>query len=374
MQNENRNYSIDLLRIIMMFLIVLGHCCTHTEIRENVTIFSFDWFGVWSIQTITTCAVNVFVLITGFFYDKNQFSLKKIIRLWCAVSTVSLLGYFFTIMIGRVNISLKGIIEVIFPILSKQYWFFTVYFLLMFFAPFLSELIKSISKENHKVLVGIIIVAFYILPVFSIIFPEFDAYEGYSIVGFISLFIIGAYIKRSKFGTKKTVLFMFVMINSVIMLLSKIVLEIAANRLSLNFGTGLFYHINTIFQLVQAILLFLIVSRIKVKSLGLKKVINKLSVNVFIVYLIHDNPNVRMVIWDYVKLFFESENVVCVVLISSTLVFLISLIMAIVVCPLSNMYTNALIKMIGQNRIIKVEKYLHSAVERTGDRQVYEKK
>lgn len=372
MQREDRDYSIDILRIFMMFFIVLGHCCTHTGIRESATVFTVDWFGVWGIQTITTCAVNVFVLITGFFFERQQFSLRKMLRLWCAVSLVSALSYVVALVAGKVgSFDVGGIIGVLFPVLSKKYWFFTMYFLLMVFTPSLVSFIRAISKEQHKTLVVIIVLVFYILPVFSYIFPEYDLQEGYSIIGFVSLYIIGAYIKRSKPQINKVTIWVLIDINSAIMLSSKVLLTLITSKLSISAGTGLFYHINTIFQLAQAVLIFLAVYGIKIETDIRKKVISFISTNVFIVYLIHDNPNIRVLLWGYVSSFFENGNAILIVVVSSTLVFMVSLGISFVIRPLSNLYSEILIKMIGQKRISTIERFFNGTV---GEKIEYAKK
>lgn len=357
MESVKRDYSIDLLRIILMVLIVMGHCCAHTGIRESVTLFSFDWFSVWVIQTITTCAVNVFVLITGYFYDVQRFSAKKVTVLWSTVSFVSLISYVVSSLVGKTSLGVAGVIKVVFPILSKQYWFFTMYFLLMLLAPFIIRLLKSLSIEKHRILIIIVSIVFYVLPLFSIVFPEYDAQEGYSIIGFIALFIIGAYIKRieKKFLNRKKFLLLSLLLNSLIMILSKVCLEKMTILLSLNIGTGLLYHINTVFQLMQSVILFLLVANTHIKSKLWKSIITCISSKMFVVYLIHDNPNLRPWIWGYIVTFFKTGNVIWVVIVSSIVIFSCATILSIVIKPALNIYTRCLIKVFGEHRLEKLD-------------------
>lgn len=355
MGSVKRDYSIDLLRIILMILIIMGHCCAHTGIRESVTLFSFDWFSVWTIQSITTCAVNVFVLITGYFYDAQRFSTKKVIVLWSAVSFVSLISYSISSLAGKTSFGVLGTIKAFFPILSKQYWFFTMYFLLMFLAPFVIRLLKSLSTDKHRILVIIISIVFYVLPLLSIVFPEYDAQEGYSIIGFISLFIVGAYLKRIEKKTSNRKLLLLLFLNSLIMIFSKACLEETVTLLSLNVGTGLFYHINTIFQLTQSVILFLLFANAHIKSKFIKSVVSGISSNVFVVYLIHDNPNLRPYIWGHIAMLFKTGNVLWIVVVSSIVIFLCATILSIVIKPALNLYARCLINVFGEHRLEKLD-------------------
>lgn len=70
-----RNYGIDLLRICLMIFIVIGHLFVHTGIRTNIEFMSDKWLFTWALQTITVCAVDCFIIITGYYMSSEKYNL-----------------------------------------------------------------------------------------------------------------------------------------------------------------------------------------------------------------------------------------------------------------------------------------------------------
>ncbi len=198
---EKRNYGIDLLRSILMFFIIIGHFYAHTGIRDNLDVFSFEWVFVWATQALTVCAVNCFVLITGYFSWNRDFAIKRVIPLWKKVVLYSFLWFLFNLLFRFVPISNGLIVDSFFPVLRRQYWFITDYIVLCFIIPFLNVATQKMQKLKELVLC--IIFVFYVLPIFSVAVPEIDIQEGYSVIGFITIYLIGAYFGRAGFKIKK---------------------------------------------------------------------------------------------------------------------------------------------------------------------------
>lgn len=293
---RTRNYGIDLLRIALMFFIVIGHLFVHTGIREEVAVYSGKWIFTWSMQSITVCAVNCFILITGYYMSTTEFSMKKVLKLWGQVLFFSIIIYVTAITFNITEFSFVGIIHSLFPVFSHQYWFFSCYILLYILTPFINAMLKNLNDKLFKWLVAILVFFFYLLPIFSIVFKQYDGSEGMSIIGFLTLYVFGAAIRRFAFKISKWKCLIGLLINCTLVFSSKIVLTIITSHFSIDAGTGLFYHYNSIFQLINAILLFLFFLQLDVKGWS-QKLIAIVSGTVFSVYLIHEHPALRGWIW-----------------------------------------------------------------------------
>lgn len=295
MQGE-RNYGVDLLRVVLMFCIVVGHLYAHTEIRSLLPFLSGKWVFTWLTQTVTVCAVNCFVIITGYYMTRAKYDLYKLIKLWGEVIFYSIAVTILLVVICKITISPGLIINAFFPVFRQEYWFFTMYILLYLLVPFLNVGLNRMSKRMHRVLVVIIMIFFYIEPLGSALFFEYDNTEGFSIVAFITLYIIGSYLAKCRDLSKRNCVLVLA-VSSLIMFTSKILLQHIVDKYSLGLGTGLLYHNNSIFVLINAIALFELFKQKGVNT-HLQKCVSWMSSSVFAVYLLHEKPAMREIIWN----------------------------------------------------------------------------
>ena len=88
LQSNKRNSNLELFRIITMLIIVSHHYVVNSGlmpmVRASETVGANDifleLFG-WGGKT----GINCFVLITGYFMCTSQITLKKFLKLICAV-------------------------------------------------------------------------------------------------------------------------------------------------------------------------------------------------------------------------------------------------------------------------------------------------
>ena len=79
MEKNNRESNFELLRIITMFMVLILHAdflATGTPTNDDISIFPGKSFVKFFIEALTIIAVNVFVLISGWF--GIHFHLKKL--------------------------------------------------------------------------------------------------------------------------------------------------------------------------------------------------------------------------------------------------------------------------------------------------------
>ena len=72
---KNRNSAFELMRIICMFLIILGHCTLATAENTEPYLGIMDNTG-WLIKSFTVCSVNCFFLLTGVSLLRKSISVR----------------------------------------------------------------------------------------------------------------------------------------------------------------------------------------------------------------------------------------------------------------------------------------------------------
>lgn len=293
---KKRNSGIELLRIFLMLCIIWGHLFAHSEIQSKFHVFSERWIIAYSSQSLTSCAVNCFIIISGYYMTESSFSWEKFLRLWKKVFSYSVFIYLLLVVLGCAEPSIDGCINAFFPVLRVKYWFFTSYLLLYLLSPYIKQGLCSLSDAEYQKLAIIIVIFFYILPIFAIVFPPIDPSLGYGIIGMVTLYILGGYIRRMEINISYKKCSFFLLINNCIVFGSKIVLTWLAGKLDLEVGTSLLYRYNTFFQLINAILLLILFKQINL-SRKMENFVYSVSGSVFSVYLIHEQSNIRELLW-----------------------------------------------------------------------------
>lgn len=183
---RERNSSIELLRILAIFGIVVMH--------TNAAVMK-ECYGINQIWTqiengVFNAGVSVFVLISGFYgIRRNK---NKIITLWTTVVLYSMIsamvGY---ILMGE---SVKSLITAAIPISTNRYWFISCYIILMLFAPYINRVIESISQPQFTRLLVLMSVAFLLSP--TLLYYSVLGGGGKNIVNMLLLYFLGAYIHK----------------------------------------------------------------------------------------------------------------------------------------------------------------------------------
>lgn len=298
-----RNYSLDLLRIISMLMIVCLHVFSHGGLSEQISNISTDSIGLWLIQAISVASVNIFVLLSGYFLVNDKFRPSKLMKLLIQVWFYSWIIWFILIARGYIPILSKETISSLLPISFRNYWFISAYFGMYLLVPISNKLINSLNKVQHlTVIIGLVC----IMSVWTDVIPKSDAFVvsyGQSVTWFIVLYIIAAYIRRYvKIEEIKYRYIVFVYSISVIFLvLSKVFLYIVTARYSFIsefVHYEFYYRYNSFLVLLSAVSLLLMFLKIKLNNGLIRKTIQLVTPLTVGVYLIHDNPNIRPIIWD----------------------------------------------------------------------------
>ncbi len=287
---SKRIYGIDLLRICSMIGVIVLHIMGHGNVLET-TDSSFGFSVAWLIEIIAYPAVNCFVLISGFvgYRDSDYYpKIKNILSLLFTVlfySVIICLVFKFVIpdMIGK-----KDLVKSCFPVLTKQYWFFSTYIMMLLVSPMLN---LFVHKANTKMLTitFLLIISFTMLSMISLI--NFDG--GYSFLWFSMLYLLGAIVKKQElYKTISVFKTLCLIVGSVLITWgTKILLHFTGFKFSI-INEGMFISYCSITMLMYALGLLLLCSKINVRNTT-KSIVRFLTPTAFSVYLIHDNNYVR---------------------------------------------------------------------------------
>ncbi|ORX78487.1 hypothetical protein BCR32DRAFT_270054 [Anaeromyces robustus] len=158
---RKRNYGIDILKMVSMFMVIQLHIIGKSKIvnkNPKDTNFLISYF----MLIYAYCAVNLFAMTSGYLIVNTKYSRFKIIPTWLNVSYYAgLINVLFKIIPVLSTYHTVTNIEIIkaylTPVTSKYYWYFTCYFALYFFIPYINQMLHSIDKKQHKELIITII-------------------------------------------------------------------------------------------------------------------------------------------------------------------------------------------------------------------------
>lgn len=202
-----RNYGIDLLRIIAVTYMLLTHAIIPSGILGELQEETLSYKLLSLITTFSMCGSNLFALISGYAgysgkKQKNDYS--KLIELWLIVLFYSITGLLFFIIFFKAPADKNNIIPAVFPIIYNRYWYFTAFVVLFIVQPILDNGIKSLDERQAKVLALLIFVIFSIFTTLNNSTDPFNLADGYSPIWLIGLYIIGAVGKKCNIGKNRS--------------------------------------------------------------------------------------------------------------------------------------------------------------------------
>ena len=289
---SGRNAGIDLFRVLSMLMVAILHVYGHGGYYGSQEFFSLGWALSSVFNCLIIIAVNCFGLITGYVNAGRKFNIKNIFSLWLQVVFICIVTSLVFYFVKPGSVSIKGILFSFLPVFSKQYWYFSAYFLLFFFIPLLNVIIE---KTDKKLIVSVLCVIAVLTGVVATFAGKdiFALVNGYSTVWLMYVYLVGGVIKKHGLcirikgkPVKAHVYLLLYLANS---LFSFIVSTVYLLVINARIEAG-FRNYNFILNLTGAVFLLLFFANLKIKS---NKFITMLGITSFGVYLIHDNDLIR---------------------------------------------------------------------------------
>lgn len=191
---SKRNYGIDILRLVMMFMICILHCLNQGGIL-TASIYGTSYYMVfWLLEIICYCAVDGFAFISGYTAKDNfKIDYTKLINMWFQVLFYS---FILTIVLMIFGFKMGGnsLIYLLFPVTSESYWYFTAYFVLEIVKPFLNKMLFMIEETMQ---IKCFIVLFLLFSCQGFITNSYKTMGGYSAIWIIVIYCMGVLAQRA---------------------------------------------------------------------------------------------------------------------------------------------------------------------------------
>ena len=137
MKGKARQANIELLRIIAMLMVVVLHYLSKGQAIVSMTENTDAWnLSLWFLEAMCIVTINLYVLISGYFFVEANWKFSRLITLWLQVMfySIGVPAVCFALGIGEVRQwGLYDWINVLFPIQMEHYWFMTAYVVLYLF-------------------------------------------------------------------------------------------------------------------------------------------------------------------------------------------------------------------------------------------------
>ena len=185
-----RNSSIELLRIIAMFMILMHHFIVHNgydvlklPLGPERIFFQLVMAGGGKIGVVIFFSISAW-----FFLDKEQTIKSNLKRVWIMERELlfwSLILMTFYLVFDRADLGMKLMVKSVMPLSMDLWWYATAYAIFLALLPFLAKGLKALGRKYHLALASTVLVIWGLT---SFIPGMIGISDGF--FGFIYLFIL----------------------------------------------------------------------------------------------------------------------------------------------------------------------------------------
>lgn len=301
MMQKSRQANYELLRILAMAMVITLHFFSKGGLLKSFAKnFATGDYIIWLAEAFCTVAVNVYVLISGYFLVEAAFSCRKVVRLWAQVLFYSAGVPAVCMAVGILQgneISADRAVTWILPIMREHYWFATIYLLLYVLSPLLGRAVKGMDKKQLQTVLCILLV---IGSVSKTILPVNIAIDtgGYDLLWFICLYLTAAWLRL--YGIPGWIKGWKGAVGYVAGVAAMYGLSMGYRLIYLRTGKlGEFYtspyQYNHLLCLLAAVGLFGAFSTVRITGEKMGKIICTIASCTFGIYLLHENEAVRTI-------------------------------------------------------------------------------
>ena len=276
-----RDSNIELLRILAIMGVVVLHY-NNWNIGGGlryVEAGSVNQTVLIILESVFICAVNLFMLITGFFSCTSQKrNLSKVLMLLLQVSVFRMIRYLKTT--GEV-ISGSGFLLILLPV----NYFVILYTAVYLISPYVNLILNKLNKKEIMKFLGLCIFLFSFCPTIVDVIKSttgaknglstismYGDDRGYTFVNFLLMYMIGAGLRLLNIKVKKRYA-------AIIFFCCVLLLSIWGS-----FNSSIAWSYCNPIVILEAIAIFLFFRQIDLKS----KLVNNLSKSTFTCFLFHN--------------------------------------------------------------------------------------
>lgn len=197
-QHKKRMVNIEVLRLLAMMMVVSLHYLAKGELLEKLAgPLSAKGHLAWILESFSIAAVDVYVLISGYFLVEAGFRCRRVISLVLQVMFYTCLLPVVLIITGILptgEITFYNILQCIFPTNMLHYWFVSAYVLMFLFTPVLNAAVHGMKKKQLQAAIVILLIMESLSKTVIPVRLELDNL-GYDAYWFMVVYLIAAYIR-----------------------------------------------------------------------------------------------------------------------------------------------------------------------------------
>lgn len=346
--NKKRDANFELLRIISMIMIVCLHFNGKGQVLDNTVFLSKTWYISNVTEFASIIAVNLYVLITGYYMIKSKIKIRKILQLEMEMIFYSVGIYIILLILNKTQFNIKEMIKCFFPIMNNEYWFMTIYMGLYLIVPFLNKLANNLSSKEYKYFIIILTILLSGVKTINPNINAFSSLNGYTLIWFVYLYLLGGYIRN--YYTRKHNKIALAIIYIFLIMIEMVVKIIFIKKEDLSIYIGHMLGYDNLVTLTKSVVVFLFFKNINIKSKILNKTILFISPLTLGVYLIHEHIFLRPILWNEIckpYLYLESgRKLVLMMTIQVSLIF--------ISCCIIEYIRKKIFDVLGKSRLIKL--------------------
>lgn len=291
--------NLEVLRCVAMMMVVALHYLGKGNLLGDTNVPGMSGTGLvaWVLEAFCIVAVNVYMLISGYFLSTSSFKLSRLITLWLQI-------WFYSVSVGLLA-AVTGILPaeefdthylltLLFPVSMEHYWFVTAYVFLYVMMPLVTLAVKRMNKKQMQLVVAVLLMMFCVLKSVLPFRLETDT-KGYSCIWYLCVFMTAAYIR--KFGcpllNKRWKAVCLYVVASLLALAEMLALRYVYLRTgSFELIMGISFEYNHILPFLASIGFFMAFAMTEVSGF-FAKVAKTVGPYTLGVYLLHENVGVR---------------------------------------------------------------------------------
>lgn len=186
-----RNSSVEILRFILMFFIVIWHSIVHgidLPHIDNIPHWGFAYYLELILCTITCISVDCFMFISGYYGIRFT---------WKGLLSIVFFCMFYSIGIAFLN---KDIITshhwmgILCPLSTSRWWFMSSYIIVFLLSDLIERHIMQLTKRTFLLIICLI----YVLHLYHLVIGKISGEPSGSYTLMIAIYLAGRY--YSKYG------------------------------------------------------------------------------------------------------------------------------------------------------------------------------
>ena len=189
-----RNYGIDLLRLVLMYMVCMLHVLKAGGILDACEGIAVKHGAFWLLEAFCVSAVDGFAIISGYMASDKPPRHSKLLEMWAQVFFYSfVLTAIFTALGIRQSWEPVEMLQAALPVTFSKFWYFTGFVVVFLVGPYIHRVVQTMQRKEARVAILVLALLFV-----RVIEDPFETGYGYSTLWLLVMYCLGALAKRAR--------------------------------------------------------------------------------------------------------------------------------------------------------------------------------